>query len=107
MEKDHDQWYYCTIETSDAPVENSIDRPRCEQLVPKSLGYEDVKNSLQNAEKGGSSLSILIPKHDFMHISTVVGCRWRQAVAVSPDRRHGDQRVGHKHVLLKHACKQF
>jgi hypothetical protein len=25
-----------------------FDRPRCEQLVPQSLGYEDVKNSLQS-----------------------------------------------------------
>jgi hypothetical protein len=39
--------YYRSKERSDAPAENSIDRPCCEQLVPKSLGYEDVKNSLQ------------------------------------------------------------
>jgi hypothetical protein len=39
--------YYRRIERSDAPVENSIDKPRCEQLVPKSLGYEDVKHSVQ------------------------------------------------------------
>jgi hypothetical protein len=37
-------------ERSDTPVENSFDRPCCEQLVPKSFGYEDVKNSLQNSE---------------------------------------------------------
>jgi hypothetical protein len=45
--KAHDQNYYRTIERRDTPVENSIDRPRCEQLVPKSLGYENAKNSLQ------------------------------------------------------------
>jgi hypothetical protein len=36
------------IERSDAPVENSIDRPRYEQRVSKSVGYKDVEKSLQN-----------------------------------------------------------
>jgi hypothetical protein len=27
-----------------------LNRPRCEQLVPESLGYEDVKNFLQLKE---------------------------------------------------------
>jgi uncharacterized UPF0160 family protein len=40
----HDQKYYRAIERSDAPVENSIER-----LVPKSSGYEDVRNSLQKS----------------------------------------------------------
>jgi hypothetical protein len=47
----HDQEYYCTKEWSGTPDENSFDGPRCEQLVPKSFGYEDVKNSLQNRER--------------------------------------------------------
>jgi hypothetical protein len=36
------------IERSDVPVENSIDRPHYEQLVPKSVGYEDVEKYLHN-----------------------------------------------------------
>jgi hypothetical protein len=41
--------YYLTKERSDTPVENSFDRLRCDQLVPKSksFSYEEVKNSLQ------------------------------------------------------------
>jgi hypothetical protein len=31
------------MERSDAPVENSIDRPRCEQLVPKSLAMRTLR----------------------------------------------------------------
>jgi hypothetical protein len=34
----HDQKSYRTIERRDASVENSIERPRCEQLVPKIPG---------------------------------------------------------------------
>jgi hypothetical protein len=45
-----DQKYNRTIESIAAQVENSIARPRCEQLVPKSSGYENVKNSLQNSQ---------------------------------------------------------
>jgi hypothetical protein len=45
----HGQKYNRTIERSDAPVKNSTERPCCEQLVPKSSSYEDVKNSLQKS----------------------------------------------------------
>jgi hypothetical protein len=40
---------YRTIERNNAPVQNSIDSiDPVVSNVPKSCGYEDVKNSLQN-----------------------------------------------------------
>jgi hypothetical protein len=60
---------------SDTPVENSFDRPRCEQLVPKSFGYEDVKNSLQNSEQreqqqqaNANPLNTIYNFNNFLHV---------------------------------------